>query len=244
MSKFFFIGMASSVILIFSGCVQQRVNTSPSVHLGNRQVLEKNYKIGHKITSYVGKAIIKNKRYMVDLFSSKYMHASDDFVISGGIVTMSGSKNTDYRIRGETKLDEKIFTVLTLSQSAGKIGIEALINSDGSVYHRMLNKGVPMNYTFKTSPLDLRFIPSKKEEVVNDSGYLSYDLLYGGTDGESINITYREYTVGELARPAFYQNVVYEVGKKQIRFRDIILNVHEATNEKIVFTVISDGLPD
>ena len=52
----------------------------------------------------------------------------------------------------------------------------------------------------------------------------------------------REYTSEDLARPAFYQNLVYESNKKRIRFKDTIIEIHEATNEKIVYTVISDGL--
>jgi hypothetical protein len=88
----------------------------------------------------------------------------------------------------------------------------------------------------------LRFSPSEEEKKVLDSGYLNYELIYGGTDGKSITFTYREFTSQDLARPAFYQNLVYESGKEQVRFRDTLLRVHEATNEKIVFTVIADGL--
>jgi hypothetical protein len=88
----------------------------------------------------------------------------------------------------------------------------------------------------------LKFIALKEEEIDVDAGYLNYELVYGGTDGKSITITYREYTSKDLTRPSFFQNVVYETGKKQIRFRDTILQIHEVTNEKIVYTVISDGL--
>ena len=56
------------------------------------------------------------------------------------------------------------------------------------------------------------------------------------------NREYREYTSKDLARPAFYQNVVYEVGKAQIRFRGTVLKTYETTSEKVTFTVIFDGL--
>ena len=71
---------------------------------------------------------------------------------------------------------------------------------------------------------------------------MNYELIYGGTDGKSLTITYREYTADDLARPAFYQNLVYESKKSRIRFKETVIEIHEATNEKIVYTVISDGL--
>lgn len=115
-----------------------------------------------------------------------------------------------------------------------------MINPDGSVHSQLLTNNIVMVYTFSASPASLKFIASKEEVI--DVGFLNYELIYGGTDGKSITITYREYTSKDLARAAFSQNVVYEVGKKQIRFRDTVLQIHETTNEKIVFTVLSDGL--
>lgn len=228
-------------ILVLSGCVQQ-IRPSLRSHLGTERVFEKNYQIGQKLAAYVGQPIVKVKDYKVTRFKSKYMRASDDFVISGGIVTITGNKNTDYVVRGETTINGKTYSVVTLPSSQLVPGFGALVDETGSVHNAALSNNIVMVYSFSHSPSDLKFIPSQHEEIVVDYGYLNYELIYGGTDGKSLTITYREYTSKDLARPAFYQNLVYESAQNQIRFRDTVINIHEATNEKIVFTVISDGL--
>jgi len=83
-------------------------------------------------------------------------------------------------------------------------------------------------------------LPVSEEKINLKAGYLNYELLYGGTDGKSIIINYREYTSDDVARPAFYQNLVYESKAEYIRFKNIRIRVHEATNEKIIYTIERD----
>jgi hypothetical protein len=103
---------------------------------------------------------------------------------------------------------------------------------------------VVMVYTFTVLPDSVRFVPVPvPEEKINlKAGYLNYELLYGGTDGKSIIINYREYTSDDIARPAFYQNLVYESKSEYIRFKNIRIRVYEATNEKIVYTMRDDEM--
>ncbi len=55
-------------------------------------------------------------------------------------------------------------------------------------------------------------------------------------------MTYREYTRDDVARPAFFQNVVYETNAKQLRYKDIKIDMLEATNEKVIYSIVEDGL--
>jgi len=226
-------------VLSLSGCTQQ-IKPSLRTYLGSDRVYTKNYSVGQKQVAYVGESIVKVKDYKVKKYSSKTMRASDDFVISGGIVTIAGDRNTDYVVRGSTTLNSNEYSVLNIPASHSVLGV--LINKDGTVHNKVLNGDIVLIYDFKSEPENLTFSPGKDEEIDINSGYLNYELVYGGTDGKSINIAYREYTAEDLARPAFYQNLVYDSNQKQIRFRGTVLSVHEATNEKFVFTVISDGL--
>ncbi len=72
---------------------------------------------------------------------------------------------------------------------------------------------------------------------------IRYELLYAGLEGRTVSITYREYSIGEssaLARPAFSQELKYELaqdGKTIITFREVRIEVSEATNERIGFMV-------
>jgi hypothetical protein len=70
-----------------------------------------------------------------------------------------------------------------------------------------------------------------------------YELLYSGLQGRTVSITYREYSTGEpsaLSRPAFSQELKYELaqeGKTIVTFREVRIEVSEATNERIGFMV-------
>jgi hypothetical protein len=231
--------LASLALVFFSGCYKN-VRPPVSYHLGTERIFQKNYQIGQKQEAYVGQPIVKVKDYQVERHSLNNMLASDDFVVSGGIVTISGNKNTGYPIKGEITLGGEIFIVLDIPGPPKSYGV--LIRKDGTVHNKVLNNNIVMIYSFKVLPPDLKFTPSNEETINKKAGYLNYELIYSGTDGKSLTVTYREYTGDDLARPAFYQNLVYESSNRRIRFKDIVIEIHEATNEKIVYTVISDGL--
>ena len=165
------------------------------------------------------------------------MKASEDFVISGGLVTITGIKDVNYPVIGETTIGNETYTVVSIITPRC-----VLVKPDGSVHNKVINRNVIMVYTFTVSPPDLTFYKSDDEKKIVDADYINYELIYGGTDGKSITITYREYTKSDLARPAFYQNLVYQSGQSKIRFKETVIEIHEATNEKIVFTIIDDGL--
>ncbi len=91
------------------------------------------------------------------------------------------------------------------------------------------------------SPSGLRFTERTVIGTVDvSSGYINYELVYSGTDGQSLKISYREYTSDNLARASFYQDLVFNLSQPTIGFRDVVIEVHAASNEAIEYTVISD----
>lgn len=70
-----------------------------------------------------------------------------------------------------------------------------------------------------------------------------HELLYSGLQGRTVHITYREYWTsasGVLTRPAFSQDLKYELGqdgKTIVTFKEVRIEVSEATNERIGFLV-------
>jgi len=236
-------------VLLFPAC-SAHINPINKALVGTDHIFQKNYEIGQRQAAYVGQPVIKVKDYKVKQFTTRKMRASDNFVISGGIVTLTGNADTDYEVIGETTRDGKLHTVLKIPRVGSSQHFGVLIKPNGSIHNKVLTiisnvkgvKGVELIYSFVAKPTSLRFIPSKKDEIVKEAGYLNYELIYGGTDGKSITMSYREYTSDNLARPAFYQNVIYDSKKERIRFRDTVIAVHSVTNEKIEFTVISDNL--
>lgn len=70
--------------------------------------------------------------------------------------------------------------------------------------------------------------------------YFNMELIYGGINGSVVSLDYREYTKG-MARQAFYQHLTYDLSKsKIIRYKNIKIQILDATNEAIDFKVIED----
>jgi hypothetical protein len=82
-------------------------------------------------------------------------------------------------------------------------------------------------------------IPFEKSEI----GYIkgrTFELLYDGIANGVLRVTYREY-VDSTARPAFYQEVNYELspnGSTTIDFKGVEIEVLDASNNKITYKVI------
>jgi hypothetical protein len=63
------------------------------------------------------------------------------------------------------------------------------------------------------------------------------ELIYNGKSKDTIRLSYREYK-NDMARPAFYQDLTYDLSEsREIAFRDLRIEVLEATNSAIKFIV-------
>jgi len=68
---------------------------------------------------------------------------------------------------------------------------------------------------------------------------LKQELVYNGKAGNTIKVSYREFS-GNMARAAFTQDLVYDLSEsKEISFRNIKIEVAEATNSYIRYKVVS-----
>lgn len=67
-----------------------------------------------------------------------------------------------------------------------------------------------------------------------------FELLYQGYAAKAIKLSYREY-VNDMARPAFFQDVSYEVPTfpAEITFKTVRIKVESAGNEGLKYTVLS-----
>ncbi|WP_282010022.1 hypothetical protein [Nitrospina watsonii] len=230
------------ITLFLSSCGVKIVPKS-NYHNEPKHISKKNYIIDQKTAAFVGQEMIRVKDYWVKEVKENFMLANNPFSITGGIVKISGDPNTKYGIQGETNINGKRLTVLKVPGSpAGAYGL--LVERNGSPHNQViniLNNNVVIFYTFSISPSNLKFLQPIKQIVDGERGFINYELVFGGTDGKSITITYREYTANDMARPAFYQNLVYDINQKTIRFRDTVIKVDSVSNEEIIYTVIADG---
>jgi hypothetical protein len=92
-----------------------------------------------------------------------------------------------------------------------------------------------------SSPVKLDQAPSitkKMVTIVNETNF-KQELVYNGKSGDIARFLYREYS-GNMARPAFTQELTYDLSaSKIIGFREVRLQVLATSNTSIKYKVIS-----
>ena len=65
------------------------------------------------------------------------------------------------------------------------------------------------------------------------------EIIYQGREGDTLRFRYREY-IKDIVRPAYDQTVEYNLNEDNIvTFRGMRILVEEATNQDIVYRIIS-----
>ena len=78
------------------------------------------------------------------------------------------------------------------------------------------------------------------EKVEVNPTNFKQELIYNGRVGDGLKFIYREFS-GDLARPSFTQSIQYALSESNlIGFKDAELEIIEATNTEISYTVRSN----
>lgn len=81
-------------------------------------------------------------------------------------------------------------------------------------------------------------ITEKTVSLVNDT-HFKQELIFNGKTGNIARFLYREYT-GNLARPAFRQELTYDLAKStDIGFKEVRIKILKTTNTTITYKVLS-----
>ncbi|BCX79270.1 hypothetical protein [Campylobacter sp. 19-13652] len=244
-SLFVFLVIAFTIV----GCVDAPSYLA-SKRLGNyayqsyydtETVFDKNYEINKEQTAYVGNAIIKvseytetrwykkgyvfNKRFHLNIpeLNAKFRIDDDDIFLKAGAIDLDNQRLTLYTI---PYLDP-----IALMVDKDDNFILKIAAAGNEIYDATIDKA-DIKFEYKKVPSSTRK-PTKTKQS-------SYEIIYTGKNDNSITMVYREYTGDDMARPAFSQNLLYSPKQKQIRFKDIIINIISADNEKIVYKVVAD----
>jgi hypothetical protein len=233
MKKLLAIAFASALV----GCASVQYETGPSF-LGSERQSERSYVIGQSTSAFVGNTMIRVQDFRVDRYSSQEVEITNTFNMSGFGLNRQFSEGERFRLGGRTLLNDQEFQFFIV----GTYGI--LFDQNGSVQDRVLNL---MAYppTFLVYNYENNGGPGSVSPVINEQINVSgdgqnYEIIYSGTDGNSINLIYREYTDRNLARESFFQNLTYPASSDSIRFRDLLIDVERVSSEEIVFTVVQD----
>jgi hypothetical protein len=236
------------VVVVLTSLVacSQQIDSGKHRRPKPKRVLSKNYVIGERQTAHLGDPIVKVKDYFIHR-SQPFMRATDDFVLKGEGLVVEGYRDEDYTIRGETTVDGRRFTVVSLPPFKRwpylfkSDGPAALVDKDGTIYNRVMDGNNVLASIFKLQPPGVRLLPTQQGKILAESVYANYELVYGGTDGHSINVTFREYRRNKPDEVAHFQNLVIPVDSPAMRFKDTVIQIHSADNQEFVYTVVSDA---
>lgn len=234
----FFIGLTT---LCIAGCAGTTTVTRPSPppSFQPERVKTQNYELGQRKSAYVGESMVRVKDFLVSQSTATHLYPDKPFTLSKWLDEIPGSPNMPHKIVGQTEIEGKRFTVLEASTTMGsRYGL--LVGEDGRLDNRIVTAW-PFNgvFVFNLSPSDVHFAPPENKAISTPAGE-NYELVYAGLDGDTIKITYREYTGDDVARAPFFQQLSYNRAQPTIRFKRTVIQVYAVTNELIDFTVIQD----
>ena len=205
--------------------------------------VDRNYELGKSQQVYVGQPLVRVKDYYEQQAQLQVVRADRAFrMLLPPFIHADVTQGAAARVVGTTQRNGKSYRLVVLPDPVAA-ALRLLINDDGSFEGSAINNfGSEMGFSYKPDPPDAKLKGDTATLVDKTKGYINFELVYGGTTGDSIQVLYREYTPDDMARPAFSQQLVYSLASKHIRFRDIQIDVMVADNERIAYTVVADGL--
>nr|WP_321265902.1 hypothetical protein [uncultured Sulfurimonas sp.] len=229
----------TSFILLFNAC-----STYPYVEYPKRLSKksfqeEKNYTLNEKGVAFVGQPLfrLKNKP-----------------LIQHEIVQVNFKENLEVKVRGRKYFidssEEYYVGALLDSYSLIRFDMEntlsyqddfLVVDGSNNLIAKIWNNGKMLDATFSALP-EVTLTPKKLflPDKYNKNT-LNIELLYNGKNNDGIKLLYREYTSDDFARPAFYQNLIYDADENEIRFKNFLIQIHSANNQEIIFTILRDN---
>ncbi len=238
--------------LLLTGCMSVR---PPVAQLGGIQTKEeKNYTVGMEKTVNVGDPVaIRRNFFYKEVERSDRVKASNDFEAqvkfpATAPVVYRGQQGEELEVVGTTTVDKKPCRIVSLGVARTGVPAGMLVSAETD---QPVGKGVGVNavgawttftVSFSIDRPDTRFPILKRLEVVKDKPYENWEIIFTGRVGENITLVYREFTPDDLAKPAFYQNLTYNLEKeKTFQFRKLRVEVLRVSNEAMTFKVLSDS---
>ena len=208
--------------------------------------VDRSYELNTPLEAYVGEQILRVQDYYVTVrrpeTNKTSLVPSEPFLLTlPPFASVSLSQHDVVAIVGTTERSGKTYRVVALPKDVARL-LRFLINDDGSFEGSAINHfGERMGWTYSPIPASVRLV-SETVDVQTDytKSFKNYELVYGGRSKDSFQLLYREYTKDDLARPAFSQSLMYDSSQGSIRFRNLQIEVYEASNQKIRFSVISE----
>jgi len=211
-------------LLVMTGCASPKYNYMPNVTAISEPPLNTIQ------TSHVGDVLLRQGKYKEH--EAIYLPAKVD-------VSLAYSLFAGYYLKhGEDESAE--YYLPGGGDEAGHVDKAALADPWKSVMAKKGSQTLCVVTAFNTTSCDdnVNFERRKKTVLTQDS--FQQTLIYSGRVDNKINIGYREFS-GNLARPAFNNNVEYDLTESPtIGYKGALIEVIDATNQYIKYRVINN----
>ncbi len=245
------ISVGLGMILSLSSCTQTvPFKPSSAAEYSKSRVFDRNYEKGRRTEAFVGQPVVSFKDYVATKRSGANLRSDIDFRVSYSISPwFPVAKGQDLLVAGTLNLGGTEYTAVAFHKPLPSSTFVLLVAPDGRLYEHQASIDSGSFQLFKPKakydPPGAILTPSAPESIVDVSApFMNFQLLYGGTDGRSFTLTYREYTPQDLIKPGFTQTLTYEINAKTVRYRNTRIEIHEVTSEKLAYTVLADESGD
>lgn len=213
------------------------------------RTFEKNYSINSELKEYVGNSIIKVKDYYTVKTEYPALSPSAPYKVVLQRQSFEFNVGNEYPITSKLTIDGVDCSLIMVQSSSSGWNIYLAIDPEGNSvrqvfwkngFGQLIKNMFPGSTSFEGTAV---FSNVVKTKIDTSKGFVNHELVYNGTDGKSIFLTYREFSPDDIARPAFYQNLTYENKSDIIRFKNYRIKLIRANDESMSYVVVEDGLP-
>jgi hypothetical protein len=238
--------LAAVLAISLSGCAS--ISPPPlAMAPAAAPVTQREHVLGEPIEVFVGNAIVKLKAFQTVLRNDVMTVDVPCRVIGSPLIfAATFTPGQQVQVLGQRSCDSGQCRILASGDGDmwGPIGFT--IDSSGRPFGApvRMRGGALMAGAIRTEP-DCRFLPLQGAPTGAAGGpYRNFEILYSGLDGETMRFQYREYTLEDMARPAFSQEFTYPRATKAVRFKDVAFDVLDAAPDRIRVVVRADGAAD
>jgi hypothetical protein len=212
----------------------------------SKHILQKNFAVGELKSAAVGETMVSLKDYYEKGQQNVWSVGQPATlrVGLGSMVLVAGDYAASGRVKGGGSVYDVVaikvhpFELTTLSPSSAVVLMTFLIDDSGHI----VRSGGGLGITTEVSdlhPADFRATRAEKTNIDARRSYSNFELLYSGVAAGAVRLTSREYAPTDLAHPSQFQDLTYNLSDKSVRFKDVLLEIESADNQRIRFRVKS-----
>jgi len=232
LNKYVWTGLILITLVFFTGCSTIRSIQPYSPSISYEEDIVQNYTIGKKRKIYIGESIIEKGRLIYERIASGRFKALRD-------VGRCFKKDHIYKVIFVDQEDGSLYVEYCGTHRGVKINRNGFLLDEHMYYYNLGGWQNHLGVNVGAKVGEKIFEPLKSTTRIR-KGSFKIEIIYSGLDGNNLKATYREYK-DDIARPAFYQDLVYNLNKSDIiRYKQFKIKIIKATNEELEYIVLED----